>query len=308
MDRVDVVWLSYHKPDIIPRGYWDQGLLEELLSKSSFSFEHHDGFEEFDPSGEGSDQRGAIVIVNGRTHIEDTAKINEDIAKLRWCLFIDTGDEEAQFPWREIKHPIMHVWMMLPRMNQHDDTHFKLPQGYRPNTREVLKKVGKQERIQDWFFAGQVNHDRREQCISELRYLIDSGENPNGTMIITKGFGEEKLPYETYLKHMAQSKIVLCPSGIETPDNFRLYEALEAGCLPIVDQFATKNQSPGFWKYIFGDDIPFPVISYWDKLPQLMPELIKGWPHNANKAFAWWLEKKRSMVYQLEDDIKELSK
>jgi hypothetical protein len=308
MDKINVVWLSYHKPEILSRGYWDQGLLEEIISKLSMEAVHHDGFENFSPEGEGYDHQGAIVVINGRTHIEDTDKINQDIARLRWCLFIETGDEEAQFPWREIKHPIMRVWMMLPRMNQHDDTHFKLPQGYRPSTMEVLKDIGKQERIQDWFFAGQVNHDRREQCIAELRYLVASGENPRGSIIVTDGFGDEKISYEEYLKHMAMSKIVLCPSGIETPDSFRFYEALEAGCLPVVDQFSTKNQSPGFWKYLFGDDLHFPFLSYWDKLPALMPELIRTWPERSAKCFAWWQQKKRSMVYQLEDDIKELAK
>lgn len=310
MGKVDVVWLTYHD-DVLARGYWDQGLLEDIFKQGDF--EHHIGFAQEgvkNPAAayKHNDTDGAIVVINGRTHVEDTDKINADIAKLRWVLFIVTGDEEAGFPWRDIKHPIMKVWMMLPRMNQHDDTHFKLPNGYRPETRKLLAKIGYQEKTQDWFFAGQVNHERREQCVQELKYLTDSGEVPNGTMVTTSEFGKEALAYPEYLTQMAKSRIVLCPSGIESPDNFRLYEALEAGCLPVVDAFSAKHQSPGFWRYLFGADIPFPIIDYWDALPKLMPELLRGWPENANRAFAWWQQYKRKLKYQLEDDVKELSK
>lgn len=302
MDKIDVIWKSYHKPEILDRGYWDDGLLEDIFKQ--LEVRHHYGFDWVQQGEIKEDQDGAVVIINGRTHIEDTDKINEDIAKLRWVLFIDTGDEEATFPWREIHHPIMRVWMMLPRMNIHDDTHFKLPNGYRPDTHDILGDIGNQERKLDWFFAGQVNHDRREQCVEATKDL----EGFKGLRIETQRFGEEKLPYREYLHTMAQSKIVLCPSGVESPDNFRLYEALEAGCVPVVDAFSSKHKHPGFWRYLFGNDIPFPIIDYWDALPKLMPELIKDYPANANRCFAWWMQKKRHIKYQLLDDVKELSK
>jgi hypothetical protein len=193
-------------------------------------------------------------------------------------------------------------------MNVHDDVSFHLPNGYRPTTHEDLKQIGPQGKSVDWFFAGQINHARRDQCAHELRLFIEREIYPNGVLVETDGFGKEVMPYKEYLAQMADSKIVLCPSGIESPDNFRLYEALEAGCLPVVDAFSTNNQSPGFWRYLFGDDIPFPIINYWDALPKIMPDLLAGWPENTNKVFAWWQLKKREMKYKLLDDVKELSK
>lgn len=310
MDKIDVIWVSYHD-DILNRGYWDQGLLEDVFKQ--FNVVHHDNFSGFanDKAATHEKTPGAVVIINGRTHTSeaDIERLNSDIANLPWCLFIETGDEEALFPWRQVKHPLMRVWIMLPRMNQHDDVSFHLPNGYRPTTHEDLKTIGFQEKKLDWFFAGQVNHARREQCVHELKCLIDSGENPNGILVETDGFGKEAMSYAThYLSGMAQSKIVLCPSGIESPDNFRLYEALESGCLPIVDAFSTNNQSVGFWRYVLGDDIPFPIVNYWDVLPKLLPELLKGYPANANKCYAWWQLKKREIKYKLLDDVKELSK
>lgn len=292
MAKTNVVWKSYHEPEVIARGYWDQGLLEQLTSGPEY--QHFTDFVDV--------EGGAIVIINGRTHTEDAEQINADIAKLDWVLFIDTGDEEAVFPWRDIKHPMMKIWVMLPRMNEHNDAHYKLVNGYRPDTRKLLRKIGPQQRVLDWYFAGQVNHPRREQCVEAAKDL--SG----GMLVTTKGFGEEKMAYPDYLKTMASAKVVLCPSGIESPDNFRLYEALEAGCVPIVDAFSTNHQAPGFWNYLLGPDIPFPIVDYWDKLPDLLPELLRDWPHNANKCWAWWQQKKREIKNRLIDDVKELSK
>lgn len=300
-NKINVVWKTYHPSTTINRGYWDQGILEDLFKDGEF--EHHNdfGFVKHPYS------EGAIVIINGRTHVNEVPKINGDINKLRWVLFIETGDEEATFPFRELKHPIMRVWLQLPRMNLHNDVSYHLVNGYRPETMETLKQIGKQERTIDVYFAGQVNHARREQCVEALKKLPQE-IYPNNVIAETHRFGEELIPYTAYLENMAKAKIVLCPSGVESPDTFRLYEALEAGCVPIVDAFATNNQNWGFWQYLFKEQPPFPIISYWDKLPDLLPELLKNYPENANKCFSWWQNKKRDIKYKMLADIKELSK
>ena len=304
MDKINVVWLSYHKPEIIARGYWDNGLLESIFKTGEYR--HHEDFEWK------YQDKGAIVIINGRTHIEDKdyEDINADIAKLKWVLFIDTGDEEAVFQWRNIKHPRMRVWVMMPRINQHDDVSYYIPNGYRPETRDMLREIGCQDKTQDWYFCGQKTHERREQCVAELEFFIDSGQFPNGKLVSTDHFGATDVDYKTYMSELSKTKIAPCPSGPESPDSFRLYEALEAGCLPIVDAFSTNNRSPGFWNYMFRGSVPFPIVDYWDTLNKdnLMSELLKGYPENANRCFAWWQLKKREIRFKLEDDIKELSK
>lgn len=295
---INVIWVSYNE-NAIPRGYWDQGLLEDLFKQLNVN--HYIGFDNFAAHSE-----GAVVIVNGRTHITHAEEINKDIAGLAWCLFIDTGDEEATFPWRDIKHPVMRVWMMLPRMTEHNDTHFKLPNGYRPETRETLKAIGMQERTIDYSFVGQVNHERREQCVQVAQQFHPM--YPSAVIKGTAGFGQEALKYPAYMTVMAQSKIVLCPSGVESPDNFRLYEALEAGSLPVVDAMSTNFKTPGFWKYLFGNDIPFPIVDYWDAWPDMIPRLLSNHVELSNRCFAWWQLQKRKLKWQLIDDVRELSK
>lgn len=301
MPTIDVIWKSYHKPEAISRGYWDQGILEDTFKRGSF--EHHTDFNWIQAQELAIDQPGAIVVINGRLHGADTKAINNDIAKLRWCLLIITGDEEAVFPWPEIKHPLMKMWVQTPRMNFHNDISYKLVNGYRPETHEIITKISQQERIFDYVFMGQVNHERRQQCFDVIKQF----EPLYNTYIVgTDAFGKEVVPYPTYLKYLAQSKVVPCPSGIETPDSFRLYEALEAGCIPVVDAFSTNNKTPGFWQFLFGSNPPFPIVNYWDEFPQVLPELLRDYPTNAIKVFAWWQQFKRSLYCRLLDDIKEL--
>lgn len=299
MQEINVVWPSYN-PDAINRGYWDQGILEDLFKRQGpYTWNHKEDFKGI------GDLDGAVVVLNGRMHDKRVNALMNDLNKIRWVVLIITGDEEAVFPFEQIRHPLLRVWMQLPRMNRHNDVSFKLPNGARAGTREILKTISTQERIYDFSFVGQVNHARREQCVEAIAGM---GDRYSQRLIPTDGFGKEAIDQWGYLGIMAESKIVLCPSGVETPDTFRLYEALEAGCLPVVDAFATNNQSTGFWNYLFKGTLPFPVIPYWSDLPELLPELLREWPHNANKASAWWQNVKRDMHNKLIDDIKDISR
>lgn len=299
METIKVIWPSYN-PEAINRGYWDQGIAEDLFERpAEYSWDHRTDFEGL------TTNEGAVVVLNGRMHHDYLQRLMPDLNKLRWVLLMITGDEEAVFPFEEVKHPLLRIWVQLPRMNRHNDVSYKLPNGYRAGTRQILKEIGVQPHIYDFSFVGQINHPRREQCYEAANGL--QAQYPK-YLIGTDGFGKEALSQHDYLTVLAQSKIVLCPSGIETPDTFRLYEALEAGCLPIVDAFASNNQDWGFWSYLFKGGVPFPVIPYWSELPNLLPELLRSYPENANKVSAWWQNIKRDMHNKLIYDIKDISR
>lgn len=289
----NVVWFGnpeqteYH-------AWWDTALLHELLS----DYTQHEGIAQL-PDGE-----GAIVVLPTRLWTGCEQQVSDSLQRLKFVLLILAGDEEATFDWRAIRHPRMKVWVMMPRMNQHDDASHLL-HGYAPNTRSALRECGQQVRDIDYFFCGQVNHPRREGC----RVVAEQfkGVYPSAVVIPTATFAAKALEYPEYMKTMARSKIVLCPSGVESPDSFRLYEALEAGCIPVVDAFSTKNQTPGYWKYLFGSDIPFPIVNYWDELPAILPHLLANYKEISSRCFAWWMGKKKELKYNLDDDYKKLN-
>jgi hypothetical protein len=67
---------------------------------------------------------------------------------------------------------------------------------------------------------------------------------------------------------LQESVFALCPSGQDSMDSFRIYEALEAGCIPITlknsEQFKLY---PSYWNGVFrgASEIPFVATENWDE-------------------------------------------
>lgn len=301
---VPVVWVSYRQPSIINRFYWDQGLLERILDRrawrpvNALGFEHHNGFDTL------PDDAGAIVVLPAQHHHlpEEVDQLNADLARLPWVLLILTGDECSLFPWSKVEHPRMRMWVMTPRASLHatmpEGTTY-IGEGCDDDVPDILATIGQRER-HGWFFAGQVTHERRTSLAAGLRRM----PRDSGRLVETPGF-TKGLPRDEYLVAMAQSKVVPSPSGPCTPDSFRLYEALEAGCIPLADAIHPGGQ-PGFWEFVYGP-VPFPVVDDWRSVRDDIDDALARWPALANRCSAWWQAEKRRLAYQLDDDVRDLA-
>lgn len=296
---IDVVFISY-KAEVPPDSYWDQQMIKDLFSKEMWSWSKQYDFKiryDFkDITG------GAIVVMPARNQVDRVDNLNADIALLPWCIVMLTGDEESLFPFEKITHPNWKLWVMSPRPDRHKDARY-LGSGYTPHTRSELKKHTGEKSI-NWFLSAQMNHNRRLSCAAELDGIQD---RIPGELYRTPGFIQGMDPSEYYYK-IARSLIAPAPCGGYTPDSFRLFEALEAGCIPIADEECV-DYVPGlsYWGWFFGEAPPFPLIhDYHGTYEYIRDALIDG-QRKANKVFAWWQKKKREMAYNLRKDIKELS-
>jgi hypothetical protein len=223
-------------------------------------------------------------------------QLNKDISKLKWVLLFLTGDEESDFPIEKIKHPNIKIWVMSPRPNRHE-SYDKLGTGYPPQMRGLMPQTAPQKPL-DYFFSGQITHPTRVEMQRWLEEIM-KWDGLKGSATFTKGF-TQGLPHKEYFEKMAQAKTVPAPSGPETPDTFRLFEALEAGAIPIAD-----NRE--YWKFFFGDPDLFPVLDSWEYLQGYIGDQVALYPSKNNKVFAWWQDYKRKMVLKIRDQIKELS-
>lgn len=305
---IPVVWVSYHEPEIIARGYWDQGFLERLFDRRLWNpscgvtFNHHVGFDAVPP-----DHDGAVVIVPAQHHAMpiDVARLNVDISRFEWCVVILTGDECSLFPWQALCHPNMRLWIMTPRPYLHEESDARfIGEGWHVDTPDVLRAHEAEAMAKEitWFFAGQITHRQRRECARALRAL-----HPviRGALFETPGF-LQGLDQHDYLAAMASAKIAPCPSGPCTPDSFRLYEALEAGVLPLADA-TTPEGWPGYWPQLVGSEHPFPLVDDWADVGPIMHRALADWPRNVNRASAWWQQRKRDMAWWLENDIAAVS-
>jgi len=288
---IDVLWLSLHD-DIRARGYADQCLLEELMAGTLWrapghpTFRHHEGGFDALPA----DAPGAVVVIPARWHVQDADRIATWLYRLGWALVILTGDEEGVFPRHKLANVQMRRWVQTPVAGSVTGTDRPLGDGWAWSYREHLP-ADPLDKPLNWFFAGQISHRSRQ----ELAGALSRRRRGDGRVIETAGF-MEGVDIAEYAAGMVAAKVAPCPAGPQTPDTFRLFEALEAGCIPIVE-------SPEYWQTLFGDEHPLPVLRSWTDIDQAIDELVREWPANANRIFAWWQHHKRELAYALRDDL-----
>lgn len=301
---IPVLWISRHD-HILSRGYADQGLLEAVLDRTLWTppdplvFAHH---EDVGRAGGGFlAVEGAVVVLPARHHAseDDVSWFLAELGRLRWYVVILSGDEEWVFPWQSVpRDERRKVWVMQPRP-EHADLDGLIPGGWYPGTREGLAGVDPgSDRPLDWMFAGQITHKRREQMAQALRDL------PRGLYHPTKGY-LHGMPREAYLRHLSEAKVAPCPSGPMTVDTARPLEALEAGCVPVVDTVTPRGETYDYWSLCFGEDCPLPRISDWQTFPAMLRAELARWPDNANRLSAWWQDWKRHIALQLERQVRE---
>jgi hypothetical protein len=278
---------------LAPGDQWDQTFLDDLFDNRLYPTGLE--FRRVNRYPPGSD--GAILLIPGRYWSERGNQISEAISRLPWVLGIRTSDEADTFDAAErIYHPNIRWWIQTPRTDvDHGDARL-FGVGYSPHFVELpADPVDKHLEV---FLSAQNNHTRRAGFFSALQ--------ETATRIIreTPGF-TEGMPAAQYADQMRYARIAPAPSGVFSPDSFRVWEALEAHAIPIADDISPQYRSAGYWNALL-PDAPFPIITNPDELPGLIDTLLTDWPANANRVAAWWIRQKRRIAHWLLDDLREL--
>lgn len=265
----NITYLSV-KEGVSPNGYWDQNFVNEMLEGLGESDRH-------------------VFVIPGKEQNDVVDKINEELNKFNKILVIVTSDEECNFNVNNLSHPDMILY------SQYGNGGYMFPLGYPTDTRAMLKQIGYKQKTMDWFFGGQNTHWRREKLIEELEKL--SG----GEIVASKGFAQG-IDRKEYLEKLAKSKTAPSPSGAVSEDSFRLYEALEAGSVPIADLISPiRSYSNNYWNKMFGG-AGFPTYADITQVPKLIWQATHLAGYN-NWVYAWWINKKYQFREQLRKDL-----
>ena len=280
---IPVAWWSPAQDQPTPaRGFWDQGWLEEVLAAAppGVSLDHL-----IQPPSQG----GAIVVIPARWNIDKIEKIQEAISKLDWVLLVLTGDEEGSFPRELLRHNNMIVWVQTPSVVHEGER--GVGDAAPPAMRDLLPERPPHKTV-DWMFAGQINNSHRLEMQMELQDL------PGGSKLFTQIFGSG-FEYKDYVEEMLAAKVVPCPGGNFTPDTFRLFEALEAGAVPVV-----HPGSEPYWLRVYGEMPPFIFSSKWEHGIRLA---LQNWRDNAARAQCWWANQRRREKIDFWQHVHQLS-
>jgi hypothetical protein len=247
---------------------------------------------------------GAIVIINGSVQVlENMRRLSDLLIKFKWVLLVSIGDEGSGQHLEWIQHPRISIWVYDPKPGKHDGFH-PLPAGpLRECERRTPPRI--EEKPMDWFFSGSVR-DRRWN---------------NEIHALPKERGQvypHHLGSEEYALYLSVSKVVPCRPSWSSPETCRLYDALEAGCVPIVGIYPSQNPPghewwrtygfdwPHYWEYLFGETPPFPVIQEPTQLADAVRTALSEWPHNAQRISTWWNLYKARLKESLQAEVRRL--
>jgi hypothetical protein len=154
-----------------------------------------------------------------------------------------------------------------------NDKVFTFGLGYRHKFEQyVTPKVLASKRRRVWSFAGSLKADR-EHAFSCFKDITPYQLN------ILKFFNDlNGLTTEEYADLLSDTIFCPAPQGGCNLDSFRIYEALEAGSIPVVlkrTQF--QNIHPSYWHTIFvGEkEMPFVNALNWEEASQICKKIIK---------------------------------
>lgn len=277
---------------LAPSGCWDENLLTRLfdneLYPTGLDFKHFDGY----PSTE-----GAAVVVPGRYWHQHTDQITEALARYKWVLGFRTGDEEDLFDISAVTHGNLRWWVQTPRTDQDYGAARLFGVGFPPHFNNLQPDPPAKMTV---FLKAQNTHPRRKAAFSAL----ESADLPFLQVEETAGF-TLGTPAAAYAWEMCHAKVAPAPAGPESPDTFRLYEALESHCVPIADDVTPAYDSRGYWRMLF-PDCPFPVLTDYNDLSGYINDQLEIWPRNANRIAAWWMRTKRRYTHWLKEDLEAL--
>ncbi len=149
-----------------------------------------------------------------------------------------------------------------------------------------------------WSFAGQISKSSRISMIGNMKKI------PGYFIHETSTFNApECLPIAAYRDLMLESIFMPCPRGWWNLDSFRLSEALECGCIPIVE----KTPFDYFAK-LFDGPYPFLAVENWEEVPHLMKTLLAD-PERLEQlrldCYHWWLEYKKNLEKKIADLVED---
>lgn len=190
--------------------------------------------------------------------------------------------------------------------------------GYKSGFCEQLIDRPIQERKYTWSFAGQLKGTRYS--------MMEHAQNISGGKyhITHKWNDENGLSTEAYAALLNDTKFALCPIGFWSVDCFRVYEALEAGAIPIVEARGLRGalstlynsynrreygtwerkvwlRNYRYWEQAFDSEFPCPLIYHWKDLKSLINSIDVEMA--SNRINVWWKNYKQSLIHRVQFTI-----
>lgn len=170
------------------------------------------------------------------------------------------------------------------------------PLGYKTGISSLKEIKAIEDRTFSWSFAGQLKGTRFDMFEAAKKV-------PGGKFHLTSSWNcDSSLSTQEYAELLNNTIFCLCPKGNSSLETFRIFEALEMGAIPIVEEhgglkisrecFSPSNFikskiwnplllkknfkcffKPSYWEQSFGSNFPLPRIYNWETLEVLIDQI-----------------------------------
>ena len=240
-DIVDQTWGDYHKNS---SDKWIFNILKKIEFKK---IENQNDLDSGD----------ILLVVD--SSVEKKQELYSKLKLICSKMFlIHLGDESGSYDLTNIYNNFDFVWRTFclnkflnnPQVNC-------IPIGYKSG---VFLKKKNEERKYKWTFIGTPHRSSRHDLLFQFSEIEPS------YCYKTSKFNEKIIETNTMTEILSSTEFIPCPNGFFHPETYRVYEALECECIPIVEN-AFK-----YYDRLFPDN-PFIKVDKWiDAKP-----IIQGW-------------------------------
>ena len=155
-----------------------------------------------------------------------------------------------------------------------------IPIGYKAGVKNYTSRYDNKKKYK-WSFIGTIHKSSRH----DLLYQLETADP--FFVHTTEKFNDEKgISADEISTKLSQTAFAPCPNGVVHPETYRLYEALECGCIPIVED------SYNYYDRFFPNN-PFLKINKWEDAKSIISEYSeKKILAKSKECFDWWINLK----------------
>ena len=218
------------------------------------------------------EKEDALIIVDSspESKIELYNKLKLICSKI---LLFHLGDESGAYDLSQVYKNCDYIWRTFCSNKYFKNNHIKcIPIGYKSGL--VNKK--KNKRKYKWAFTGTPHKSSRHDLLFQFSDIKPFFCHK------TEKFDAKIISVDEMSEALSSTEFIPCPNGFFHPETYRLYEALECECIPIVES------AYNYYDRLFPDN-PFVKVNKWADARSI----IKGWgdiqiKKKQEECKSWW--------------------
>ena len=230
------------------------------------------------------DENESLIIVDHMISTKESFYF--DLSnKVKKIFLIHLGDEGGAEK-KDLVYPLCeHIWrtFSLPMFKNFKNV-TSIPIGYKCDP--IKDKINILKRNYKWSFLGTTHGSSRYDLLDKHKNIM-----PNFINLTEDFSGKKSMDTNDYYKILNNSIFAPIPHGYFHPETYRLYEALEAGCIPIIE-----NPFQFFDNFLPNN--PLLSVNSWEDSSTIIKKYLenkKDIEILRNKINDWWTQHKENL-------------